>query len=72
MASPPSRMGPTSRTGAVVVGALAVLVGALWIGQGLGYVPGSFMTGAIAWFWIGLVVAVVGLLLVLAGLRRPR
>jgi hypothetical protein len=30
------------------------------------------MTGAIRWFWIGLVVVVVGLLLVLAGLRRPR
>ncbi len=57
----------------VVIGALALLVGLLWIGQGLGYVPGSFMTGAMRWFWIGLVVAVVGLLLLLAGLRRtPR
>ncbi len=55
----------------VVVGALALLVGLLWIGQGLGYVPGSFMTGAMRWFWIGLAVAVVGLVLVLAGLRRP-
>jgi hypothetical protein len=62
---------PTSRTSSVVLGALALLVGLLWIGQGLGYVPGSFMTGAIRWFWIGLVVAFVGLLLVLAGLRRP-
>ncbi|GAA1437150.1 hypothetical protein GCM10009616_38360 [Microlunatus lacustris] len=61
----------TSRTASVVVGALALLVGLLWIGQGLGYVPGSFMTGAIRWFWIGLVVAVTGLVLVLAGLRRP-
>lgn len=63
---------PTSRTISVVLGVLAVLVGGLWIGQGLGYVPGSFMTGAVRWFWIGLVVTVVGLLLVLAGLRRPR
>lgn len=61
----------TSRTTSVVVGALALLVGLLWIGQGLGYVPGSFMTGAMRWFWIGLVVAVVGLVLVIAGLRRP-
>ena len=61
----------TARTTSVVVGALALLVGLLWIGQGLGYVPGSFMTGAMRWFWIGLVVAVVGLVLVLAGLRRP-
>ena len=62
---------PTSRMSSVVLGALALLLGLLWVGQGLGYVPGSFMTGAIRWFWIGLVVALVGLLLVLAGLRRP-
>ena len=60
----------TARMSTVVVGALALLVGLLWIGQGLGYVPGSFMTGAMRWFWVGLVVAVVGLVLVLAGLRR--
>ena len=63
---------PTARMGSVVVGALALLVGLLWMGQGLGYVPGSFMTGAMRWFWIGLVVLVVGLVLVVAGLRRPR
>jgi hypothetical protein len=61
----------TSRLSTVVLGVLALLVGLLWIGQGLGYLPGSFMTGALRWFWIGLVVAVVGLVLVLAGLRRP-
>lgn len=62
----------TGRMTTVVVGALALLVGLLWIGQGLGYVGGSFMTGAMRWFWIGLVVAVVGLVLVVAGLRRRR
>ncbi|SDS75810.1 hypothetical protein SAMN04488543_2325 [Friedmanniella luteola] len=61
----------TSRLSSVVVGVLALLLGLLWIGQGLGYVPGSFMTGAVRWFWIGLVVAVVGLVLVVAGLRKP-
>ena len=61
----------TARTTSVVVGALALLVGLLWIGQGLGYLPGSFMTGASEWFWIGLVVAVVGVVLLVRGLRRP-
>lgn len=55
----------------VVVGGLALLLGLLFVGQGLGYVPGSFMTGAMRWFWIGLVIAIVGLVLVVLGLRRP-
>ena len=63
----------TARMSSIVVGGLALLLGLLWMGQGLGYVPGSFMTGAMRWFWIGLVVAVAGLVLVLAGSRRrPR
>ena len=61
----------TARMGSVVVGGLGLLLGLLWMGQGLGYLPGSFMTGAMRWFWIGLVIAGVGLVLVLAGLRRP-
>jgi hypothetical protein len=55
----------------VVVGGLALLLGLLFVGQGLGYVPGSFMTGAMRWFWIGLVIAIGGLVLVVLGLRRP-
>ena len=63
----------TARMSSLVVGGLALLLGLLWMGQGLGYLPGSFMTGAMRWFWIGLLVAGVGLVLVLAGLRRsPR
>jgi hypothetical protein len=58
------------RTGSVVLGLVALLVGLLWVGQGLGYVPGSFMTGARMWFWIGLALAALGLVLLLRGLRR--
>jgi hypothetical protein len=47
--------------GLVVVGALVLLVGAVFVGQGLGYIPGSFMTGDIHWFWIGSGMVVVGL-----------
>ena len=57
---------------AIVVGALAVLIGGLWIGQGLTLIPGSVMTGDKTWFYIGLVVLAVGVVLVLAGLRRSR
>ena len=46
------------------------LVGLLFAGQGLNLVPGSFMTGDRTWFWVGLVLVVVGVVLVVAGLRR--
>ena len=56
----------------VIVGVLVLLVGAVFAGQGLGYIPGSFMTGDMKWFWIGLGMVVVGLVLGAGGLfRRP-
>jgi hypothetical protein len=56
-----------------VVGVLILLVGAVFAGQGLGFIPGSFMTGKIEWFWIGSVMVVLGLALGAAGfLGRPR
>ena len=54
----------------VVVGAVMALIGLLFAGQGLNLVPGSFMTGDRTWFWVGLVLVVVGVVLVVAGLRR--
>lgn len=61
-----------ARIALVVVGVLAVLTGGVWIGQGLNLIPGSVMTGDKKWFYIGLVVLVVGVVLLLAGLRRSR
>ena len=49
------------KTGAAVVAVLVVLVGAVFAGQGLGYIPGSIMTGDIKWFWIGGAMVVIGL-----------
>ena len=52
---------------------LVVLAGAVFAGQGLGYIPGSVMTGDIKWFWIGGAMVVVGLVLAwFAFLRRAR
>lgn len=51
------------RIGAGVVGLLIALIGAVFAGQGLGYIPGSVMTNDIKWFWIGLVMVIVGLAL---------
>ena len=56
----------------VVVGALCVLVGAVWIGQGVGWIHGSFMTGEAVWAVIGVVlVAVGGFLILRRGQRVP-
>ena len=59
------------RVGAIVVAVLVVLAGAVFAGQGLGYIPGSIMTGDMKWFWIGGAMVVIGLA-ILAGtfLRR--
>lgn len=54
-----------------MVGALIVISGAVFAGQGLGKIPGSFMTGDIHWFWIGSVMVVVGLALGAVGLLSP-
>ena len=54
----------------VVVGVVLTLVGLLFTGQGLNLIPGSFMTGDRTWFWVGLVLVVVGVVLVVSGLRR--
>ncbi|MDX8467724.1 hypothetical protein RFM26_18695 [Mesorhizobium sp. VK23B] len=41
---------------------LVLAIGVLWSLQGLGLVPGSFMTGQRQWLYIGLVTVLVGLL----------
>ena len=54
----------------LIIGALAVLVGAVWIGQGAGLIKGSFMTGGPTWLAIGLLCLVVGLFLIFLAVRR--
>jgi hypothetical protein len=61
------------KAGAIVLAVLMLLTGAVWIGQGLGYIKGSFMTGDMHWFWIGIGLVAAALLLgVAAFVYRPR
>ncbi len=60
-----------TRTIARVVGIVAIVVGAVWVGQGLGYLPGSFMTGNRFWFWVGAACVLAGLAILFAS-RRGR
>ena len=56
----------------IVIGALAVLFGVLFMFQGLGAVKGSSMTNSNFWAVAGPVIAIVGLVLVRRGARRSR
>ena len=59
-----------ARTIGLIIGALVVVVGGVWIGQGAGLIKGSFMTGSPTWLAIGLLCLVVGLFLIFLILRR--
>jgi uncharacterized membrane protein len=56
----------------VVIGLAAAVAGLVWTLQGLGYVGGSFMSGATVWAVVGPIVALVGLALITVGLRSRR
>ena len=55
---------------AVGLGALLVVVGAVWTLQGLGYIGGSAMSGVALWAVVGPVVVILGLLLAVRGGRK--
>jgi hypothetical protein len=55
-----------------IIGAILLLLGALWALQGLNVIGGSFMTGQTPWLVIGVVVAIAGVaLLGWANRKRP-
>ncbi len=61
------------RTGLSIVGLLAVLMGLLWVGQGLGYIhwpASSFMLDQRPWAVRGGLLALAGLALILFARRR--
>jgi hypothetical protein len=57
------------RIALLVVGILVLLIGLVWIGQGTGYFPyprSSFMISQMPWTYRGAVVAIVGLVVIVA------
>ncbi|HEY8642144.1 MAG TPA: hypothetical protein VIO84_05180 [Candidatus Dormibacteraeota bacterium] len=60
------------RIAAIVFGVLLALLGLVWIGQGVGIIKGSFMTGSGFWATVGAVCLVAGLALIGGGLRIRR
>ncbi len=51
-----------------IVGVVMLLMGAVWIGQGLDVIKGSFMTGQPVWALVSIIVLLAGVWL-LWGLR---
>ena len=60
------------KIGLTVLGALIALAGAVWTLQGLGYLGGSFMSGATLWAVIGPIVLLAGLAIIYLALRGRR
>ena len=54
-----------------VLGVLLVVVGVVWIGQGLGAIHGSTMTGSTFWAVAGAVCVIVGIGILGWPRRRP-
>jgi hypothetical protein len=59
------------RIGSLIVGPIAIVAGLVWILQGSGVLPGSFMTGQRMWLIIGILVGIVGLAFAYSGIRGP-
>jgi LPXTG-motif cell wall-anchored protein len=55
-----------------IVGALLVLMGAIWFLQGINVLPGSFMTGQLRWAVIGGIAVAAGVALLVTARRRRK
>jgi hypothetical protein len=56
----------------LVLGAVFVVLGLVWFGQGMGWIGGSGMSGVRLWAVIGPILAAVGVVLVVGSLRPVR
>jgi LPXTG-motif cell wall-anchored protein len=54
-----------------ILAAVLALIGAIFLGQGLGYIGGSGMTGSSFWAVVGAVLIVAAVALVFWTRRRP-
>jgi hypothetical protein len=60
------------RTVVLVVGVILILMGLVFVLQGMNILPGSFMTGQLFWVQIGAITMTVGVILIYATWRRGR
>jgi LPXTG-motif cell wall-anchored protein len=53
-----------------LVGAVCILIGGVWVLQGVNVLPGSFMTGQTRWAVYGALLLLVGIGLLVSARRR--
>jgi len=58
------------RTAMTIAGVLLILMGIVWILQGINVLPGSFMTGQRKWAVNGAIAAIIGIALLVFARRR--
>jgi hypothetical protein len=52
------------------IGVALVVVGAIWFGQGMGWIGGSAMSGVTLWAVVGPLLALVGIGVAVTAVRR--
>jgi hypothetical protein len=55
-----------------ILGCALIVMGGIWILQGINILPGSFMTGQIRWAYRGGASVLIGIILLLINLRRAK
>lgn len=56
----------------IILGALLAVFGSVFTAQGLGYLGGSPMTGVTLWAILGPIIALVGVVLIVLGVRSKK
>lgn len=54
----------------ITIGVVVAVLGVVFTLQGIGFIGGSAMTGSTLWAILGPIIAIVGIVLVVLGLRR--
>lgn len=60
----------TGRTGQAIIAALLLVLGGVWVFQGIGVLGGSPMTGVTFWAWAGVVSLIAGVVLLARVIRN--
>jgi LPXTG-motif cell wall-anchored protein len=61
-----------ARNGVLIAGVVLILAGGTFFLQGIGVLPGSYMTGQMFWAWAGLLLLALGGGVVFFGRRGRR